>query len=222
MITFYPDSSVTYKIMSLYMRWRFQRLSLRHKLNLFADVYHEGLGFSWVKGNYYSSVRPDQLWHVLDKMNITRDDSFLDFGSGRGTALLVASMFRYGQLYGVELSERLYEESVSNMKAFGIKNVNLINDDAACVHDEIDKCNHFYFFNPFPMDVFKVVIDNVSTSLRVTKRAAVLYYVNPKFNGENFDDVILERTAFAKLYEFKFPKEIYVYCNKEYQARLGS
>lgn len=218
--TLYPARRLNYKIMSMCFRWWFNRLSEKNKLNLFDDVYHEELGFGWLKGNYYSSIRPDQLWYVLRKMKILPGDSFIDFGSGMGTAIIVASKLNFEELYGIELSRDLYKKSLENIEKLNIKNVNIINEDAIFVESALDKCNHFYFFNPFPPDVFLKVLHNIEKSLSRKKRPATLYYANPKFKDTDFDAIILNNSTFTKLFEFKFAKEIYVYHNDDYRARL--
>ena len=63
---------------------------------------------------------------ILKSLALNRDDVIIDFGSGQGRFLFVASEFKFNEIIGIEFSESLYHNSLRNLKRFSIKNKNNI------------------------------------------------------------------------------------------------
>ena len=109
--------------------------------------------------------------------------TFVDFGSGKGKVLLLASEYGFKELKGIEFSKELCDictNNVNNIQKMKKKilNIQVLFLDAAMYEiDPVD--NFFYFYNPFEQDVFKRVLDNIDQSILKYKRKVYIVYVKP-------------------------------------------
>ena len=112
--------------------------------------------------NNYSTHSPscNKLFDLLIKLNITKEDSIIDIGSGKGWALTLFNLFPFNKISGIEISKGDYETSKNNLEILNIKNINIINDDIINFKD-YDDYNYFYFYNPFNSIIFENVIKNI-------------------------------------------------------------
>ncbi|XKK38597.1 class I SAM-dependent methyltransferase [Nocardiopsis sp. ARC36] len=109
------------------------------------------------------------------------DVSFVDFGSGKGRVMLVASEFPFRAVHGVEFSAGLCETAEANLRRYR-------SDDQRCdafrVHcqdaaeftlpEDAGVC---YFYEPFAPQVAERVMDNIERSLGEHPRKMVLCFV---------------------------------------------
>jgi Histone methylation protein DOT1 len=73
-------------------------------------VGHEQLEFDADRGHHYVASRWFKLFdlhRILRGIAISRDDVFIDFGSGKGRVLFVAAHYGFRKIIGVELSPKL-------------------------------------------------------------------------------------------------------------------
>ena len=110
----------------------------------------------------YSTHSPSciKLYDLLKKLNITKNDSIIDIGSGKGWALTIFNLFDFKKISGIEISERDYNISHNNLELLKINNIELINDDIINFNN-YDEYNYFYFYNPFNATLFENVIKNI-------------------------------------------------------------
>jgi SAM-dependent methyltransferase len=144
--------------------------------------------FSTVKWKYQSSV-------------------FVDFGSGKGKALLMANEFGFSKLIGVEFAQKLVEQSQKNLNKFKVR-AEIIYEDASTFSIP-DEANVFFFFNPFARPVMTKVLQNIVKSLEKNKQKVLIFYFNPKLG-----EVVLSQ-GFKILREIKNKNkiEVQVYTN---------
>lgn len=108
------------------------------------------------------------------------DISFVDFGSGKGRAMLVASEFSFRKVIGVEFSRRLCETAEKNIERYrgpqncGTVEVQCQNAAAFAIPND---ASFFYFYEPFSVTVAQQVLRNIENSLRRQPRRAVLCLV---------------------------------------------
>ena len=70
---------------------------------------------NWIDGNDYAAVEPARFRLVLSSFNIAFEDfTFVDFGSGKGRALLLASEFPFTRILGLEFSPELHRSAEGN------------------------------------------------------------------------------------------------------------
>jgi len=134
---------------------------------------------------YYPIMRAD-FDPVMRAIDMRHEDfAFVDLGSGKGRALLLASDWPFRRVIGVEISPTLH--------AIAEKNVHVYRSPAQrCARFELVCCDAaiweppdddllLYLFQPFPEDVFARVMDNLRASLERNPRPLVVMYVNPVF-----------------------------------------
>ncbi len=139
-----------------------------------------------------------ELRHVLKTLALHPDSSILDFGCGKGAALIAIARFPFHRIAGCDISRELLGIARKNMDKLGICCVDLYCSDAR-QFTTLEEYDHFYFFNPFPHEVFEPVMVNIAGSLARKPRRATIIYRNP----ECHDDVIAAG-LFKKVAEFRF------------------
>ncbi|BCK68049.1 hypothetical protein Srufu_020020 [Streptomyces libani subsp. rufus] len=106
--------------------------------------------------------------------------AFVDFGSGKGRAMLVASEFPFKKVIGVEFSSSLCEMARTNFERYGglqkCSTVEVQCQDAADFAIP-DDAGFFYFYEPFTVAVAEKVLRNIESSVRRRPRKAVLCLV---------------------------------------------
>jgi SAM-dependent methyltransferase len=110
------------------------------------------------------------------------DFTFIDYGSGKGRALLMAAEFPFRKIIGVELLPELHQIAVLNLERYQggahAGRIELWNGDAREFPIPADPL--FVFLNnPFPAPVLEAVLANLSASLRKYPRRLLLVYANP-------------------------------------------
>jgi hypothetical protein len=113
-----------------------------------------------------------------------RHFTFVDFGAGKGRALLLAAQRPFLRVEGIELAEDLHREAVRNIeqaRTRGLLQAPIIAHyrDAAAYEPPPEPLI-LYFFNPFGAPVLARVLDNIERSLRHAPREVYAIYVNPE------------------------------------------
>ncbi len=112
-----------------------------------------------------------------------REFIFLDLGSGKGRALLMASDHPFRRILGVELLPALNDAARDNIhkyqstsqKCFAMESI--CGDAAEFAFP--DEPTVLFLFNPFPESALKRVIVNLEQSLREHPRRIYVLYHNP-------------------------------------------
>jgi SAM-dependent methyltransferase len=135
---------------------------------------------------YFPTLR-DGFQKVMDDVHIAPEDFvFIDLGSGKGRALLLASELPFKRIVGVELAPSLHDVARRNVTSYRgdeqrCHDFELICGDAADYEFPLD--NLFIFlFQPFPEPVLSAVLDHLGRSLAEHPREVVLAYANPVFH----------------------------------------
>ena len=85
---------------------------------------------------------------------------FIDYGSGKGSAIIHAKKMGFDQTIGIEFAKELHEIAVDNIQKFNLKNVQSLYADASSYPPPQD-VSIIYFNNPFSEVVMKKVIQNI-------------------------------------------------------------
>lgn len=109
---------------------------------------------------------------------------FIDFGSGKGRAILLATEFPFKRIVGVEFSEELHMIAQNNIRRFHIdiskcKDVESVCMDAMA-YPLPDDCLVCYFCNPFDATIMAQVLSNIRKSLLRNLREIFIVYYNPR------------------------------------------
>lgn len=123
---------------------------------------------------------------------------FVDMGSGKGRALLIASEFPFKRIVGIELSEHLHRIAEANVarftpnpqpcKAFDLRLMD------ALQYPFGDEPLVLFLFDPFGREILEKVVANLEASLKVTPRDAFVVYVYPQYEDVLQKSELLHRT----------------------------
>ena len=151
----------------------------------------QSLGISENIACRYERTKPFEIKKILSLTKLPDKIIAIDFGSGKGQMLaILASMESVYKVYGVEICPNLAKISENNLNKLGIRNTATHVSNAIDTPFRIlDECNLFYFYNPFPEEVFRAVIKRIEQSLYTDPRRACLIYFNP------IHESVLESTA---------------------------
>jgi 16S rRNA G966 N2-methylase RsmD len=113
---------------------------------------------------------------------------FIDYGSGKGAAIIHASKFGFKKTIGIEFAKELHDTSVENIKKLGFSNVESLHADATEFLPPSD-VSIIYFFNPFDEVVMQKVVDNINSMKEHFDKEVYIIYGNPSCSevlNENF------------------------------------
>lgn len=170
-------------------------------------------GENWIYGLCYVASAAQLLDQVLRELPIRHEEFvFVDVGSGKGRALLVASHLPFKRVVGVELSPALHSIAVQNIGRYRnpaqqCRDLQSICADAAR-YTLPDDPTVLYMYRPFEDRVLAQVMDGLRASLARRPREVLVVYSNPEEGGA------LERAEFLKLLWSDPVREIAVYSTR--------
>jgi SAM-dependent methyltransferase len=145
----------------------------------------------------YQPTAPDEFTEMMQQLarvDFTRF-TFVDLGSGKGRALLLAAGYPFQRIIGVEVQAELHaiaEENLSRLREQGRE----IEAESICLD-----AREFifppepllvYLFNPFPDYVLASVIENLRRSLACHPRPLYVIYNTP------YEQHVLDKTDFLR------------------------
>ncbi|WP_113927749.1 methyltransferase [Bacillus sp. P14.5] len=191
------------------------------------NIKTESLQKSPYESHHYNRYEPTP-YEVLDRLfeciELERTDSVVDFGCGSGRLNFYIHYRFQSAVMGVEMNDYLYGQAVENRKNYLSKHTdtsqqvqfeNCLAQNYSIKPEE----NVFYFFNPFSVQIFKAVVNNILQSLEETNREIqiILYYAPEDYiffleNQTAFllaKEIILPGNAYEKLliYSFGIPSK---------------
>lgn len=142
-------------------------------------------GDNWISGNRYQGIDPTSFVQVLSELPIDHERfTFIDFGSGKGRAVVLAMSFPFKKIIGIEYSEELTLTAQRNLlccpnSVRRCKEIEIVCGDATELPIP-DGPLVLYLYNPFGRPVMEKVIHNVSTSFQLSPRRMVVIYFGPE------------------------------------------
>ena len=142
----------------------------------------------------YVPTRVRPFIKILKNLDLDKDKTvFIDFGCGKGRALLSAADFGIKNIKGVEFCDKLSEIALNNLKVYSTHHPDndvkfeVINDDMSLY--KLDKNdNLFYFYNPCNEYVLDKVIKNIIYSYSIKPRWGLIIYQNNIINHPTIFD----------------------------------
>jgi len=139
---------------------------------------------NWIHGVNYTAVEPERFAAVMSGMALRHEDFvFVDFGSGKGRALLLASEFPFRRVIGLEFAPALHAIAQENIRKYRRSPGGCPVVEAVCADFlEADLplgASVLFFFDPCSEALFSRVLDKLRRSLRDHPRAIHLAYVAP-------------------------------------------
>lgn len=164
------------------------------------------------------------LEELFEEYNLSKDDHIVDFGCGMGRLIFYINYYFKSYVTGVEINERYYEEALINKINYVKKNKkseDRINFECNLAQQyEISTLdNKFYFFNPFSIQIFSKVIDNILESYEENMRDMDIIMYYPSAEYLDFLDYktpfILNKEIYLKdLYEKDDKEKFVIYSLK--------
>jgi hypothetical protein len=148
----------------------------------------------------YLPTRPSRVRKILRDLPIHsyREYSFIDLGSGKGRALLIAAEWPFQLIQGVEYDAVLHEQAEQNIRVYleskrleskrlESKKLESKKPDSRIESQNMDAMDyHFpagnlvvFLFNPFGPRVLNGVLGNLVASLEASPRTIFLTLVSP-------------------------------------------
>ncbi|MFJ7935385.1 class I SAM-dependent methyltransferase [Sporosarcina sp. NPDC096371] len=157
--------------------------------------------------NRYEATPYSALDELFCDYVLERTDGIVDFGCGKGRlAFYLHNRFEVSVI-GIEMSAQLYQEALENLASYRQKAKRVggsIRFECCLAEDYVveSEDNRFYFFNPFSIQIFGRVVDNILCSVEQQKRAVdiILYYPTAEYI-----DFLEEGTPFELLKEVRVP-----------------
>ena len=128
---------------------------------------------------------PPRLFHrIIRSLEISADRyTFIDLGSGKGKALLLAAHHPFRRIIGVEYNPRLDAIAAENGRIYRhperrVHTIETVCDDAGAFELPPDDLL-IYLFNPFKGAIMERVLANLERSLQAKPRDVLIVYQNP-------------------------------------------
>ncbi len=86
---------------------------------------------------------------------------FIDYGSGKGAALIHARQYGFEKVIGVEFAKELHEKALENIQKLHLDNTISLHEDAAAFTPP-PETTLIYFFNPFDAVVMEKVAQKIT------------------------------------------------------------
>jgi hypothetical protein len=159
---------------------------------------------NYVHAVYYKASEPDQFNAALCKLPIRYEDyTFVDYGSGKGLTLLLASEFPFRRIVGVEFAKDLH--------AIALENIGRYRSDTQRCHQVEPLCLDAtaleppagplvcYFYDPFETCILEKVLERIERSYAATPRdIIVIYHGAPQNSAMHYEDRLRSRLFAAK------------------------
>jgi SAM-dependent methyltransferase len=164
---------------------------------------------NWIHGNHYSPIEPVRFRAILKSLELKFEDFvFVDFGSGKGRALLLASEFPFKKIVGVEFSPQLHAVAQANLaKRRGLQRKCDAAESVCCDFLEFplpSEPSVLFFFNPCNATVLKKTLAKISQSLQANPRELYVVYVAPNTAQEPLLDRAVGLRKFVRSDEQNF------------------
>ena len=155
-----------------------------------------------ISGNgVYRAIPPLHFRAALARLDLCFDDyTFLDYGAGKGKALLLASDYPFRRIVGVEYSRVLHETASANLRlyrspAMRSRRLEVLHIDARHYEPPDDPLVCF-FFNPFDSTIWRDVLGRLQHSFEQIPRPIHIVYVNIR-DVDELEDLFPEFPIFS-------------------------
>ena len=149
---------------------------------------HRGQGRSAASGQLDIDTLTGDAAALIESLGVDYERfTFVDLGSGKGRALLIASEYAFHAIVGVEMSPRLHAIAAANIAAYRgtaqrCRDVRSMEADATKFVFPAGPLV-IYLWNPFEAPVFRIVLANLEASLAREPRDIFILYIHPELDG---------------------------------------
>ncbi|HYI96615.1 MAG TPA: class I SAM-dependent methyltransferase [Bryobacteraceae bacterium] len=169
---------------------------------------------NYVYAAYYKASTSEHVHGALQSLPVGPESfTFVDFGSGKGLALMVASLYPFRNIVGVEFAADLHRIAIANLEKFRpaerkCTKVESVHADATQWPVPADPliC---YFYEPFDKPILSKVINRLEASYGEAKRPILILYHQPpttsvlRTDSMLKEQVVLKNGIFRKIDNWK-------------------
>jgi len=155
----------------------------------------------------YEPTPYSALETLFNQYELSSSERVVDFGCGKGRLNFYIHHACGASAVGIEMNEMFYKEAMGNLERYAKKSRNSKDkiQFQCCLAQEYEidpRDNRFYFFNPFSVQVFMNVINNILLSVEEVEREIeiILYYPS-----EDYIFFLENQTAFELKEEVRLP-----------------
>ena len=130
----------------------------------------------------FTQIRDSLGWLIAHDRTVL-DQSFIDFGCGKGRVLIAAERMGFKKIIGVEFAQSMCDVCRDNLKKAGSRAVQVVRADAA-QYPITGNVKTFYFCNPFEYPLFEKVLANIRAFLKTAPYAGYVIYIDPRKFGQ--------------------------------------
>jgi len=141
---------------------------------------------NWIHAGGYWPSPTDLVKEALSELKIRYEDFvFVDFGSGKGRVLLIASELPFRKVIGVEFSAELHAIAQQNIRAYKsatqkCKDIELVCMDFTQFAIPNDPLVAF-LYNPADEQIMNALVNNMMRSVEGCPRELWVIYVTPSY-----------------------------------------
>ncbi len=195
-----------------------------HGVDTAASVYAHEVSFRGAAGltaSHYHPAPARVIAHAVSDLPIRYEDYvFVDFGSGKGRALLVAASFAFQRIIGVEASPALNDVALQNIARYRADHQSCRAIEARCMDcldfELPDENIVLYMYHPFAASVLREVLTRVAQRFSRSSKEIYIVYLSP-FHDRVFRELGgFEQVSCCQVMKFDHSWEVYRY-DKTYQ-----
>lgn len=195
------SKTIVHKLMDRYDNWRDGAVDRRYKIDT-CGTEAPATSFAVLagRGNHYEPMQIPVFARIVQALPVSPQAlTFVDFGSGKGRALVLAAERGFRRIVGVELAPDLHAVALGNIarvraKAASAVRIELHCGDALEYELPHDDCLCL-LYNTFDEAGIATMVARIGASLRRRPRRVFIAYRNPR-HGE-----LLSRSGFLRCLE---------------------
>ena len=147
---------------------------------------HIGAEVPGEENNIYQATYYRDLVTLFNKVSMEPEDTLVDMGCGLGRVLFYGNSRHYCRTKGIEVDPEIYASLMGNVSSYQSKFYDqedrmMFYNMSAQDYPIADEDNYFYFFNPFSVNVFRTVIQNIINSMKRSPRDIYIMLYYPTF-----------------------------------------
>jgi SAM-dependent methyltransferase len=148
----------------------------------------------------YQPIEPALFREIMDSLAIDSSQfTFIDIGSGKGRALLIAAEYSFKRILGIELLPELHAIAEQNIAKCRSEHPSSSAIESACADATqfalADGPLIIFLNNPLPERGLRAFISNVEASIRAAARPVFLIYANPVLESVLEESALLRKHA---------------------------
>ncbi|MDN4493537.1 methyltransferase [Ureibacillus aquaedulcis] len=167
----------------------------------------------------YEPTPYSALEELFKHYQVHSNDRIVDFGCGKGRLVFYINYLFQVPVTGIEMNTSFFQEAMKNRNCYLDKTHRKSEDVQfhCCLAEQYEvqpSDNRFYFFNPFSVQIFMKVLNNILLSVENHKREIeiILYYA-----ADDYTYYLERHTGFELIKEVPLPE---LYLKNTYERFL--